>query len=100
MANTDNKPKYSVGQRVIIRPDLEADEEYGVDFASNDMTQYKGRTMTIERAWLHEHTDSTSGKYHLEEDPVKWYWTDDMFTDEAEQLFKKLRKEVERSSEV
>lgn len=78
------EPRYKVGDRVVVRKDLVAGEEYGIDkcgaqcLFNRDMEKYLGKTLTVasvtvgdgERRWH---------RYRVKEDSRYWSWTDDMF---------------------
>lgn len=74
--------KYKVGDRVIVRKDLEEWEEYGVDNVdvATGMLDYRGKTLTISHilSWLHD-------SYECEEDDEIYTWSADMFVGFAEE---------------
>lgn len=57
---------YKVGDKVRVRENLEADEDYGATYANGEMTKYK--TLTIKEV----HSEI----YDVEEN--SWGWTDEM----------------------
>ena len=92
-------PYYSVGDRVIVRPDLNLDDDYCMFFwdgtrneedsncAVSDMVRLAGSVVTIERAEY--------GSHYLVEEST-WNWTDEMFLGlEAEVLEKESIQEVD-----
>lgn len=64
--------KYQVGDKVLVRPDLEEGKKYGDEVVMSNMLYFKGKIVTI------EHVDHPNC-YQIKEDPVQWYWTDEMF---------------------
>ena len=92
-------PYYSVGDRVVVRPDLNLDDDYSMFFpdgtpneddsncAVSDMVRLAGKVVTIERAKCGSH-------YRVEEST--WNWTDEMFLGlEEEILYKESTQEVD-----
>ena len=87
-------PYYSVGDRVVVRPDLNLDDDYRMFFwdgtpdkedtncAVSEMVRRAGQVVTIERAECGSH-------YRIEEDT--WNWTDEMFLGLEEELIEKER---------
>jgi len=76
------KPRYKVGDNVIVRKDLVAGDEYGIDLDGmkclfvGDMNFLKGETVTIAYVSVGISGDI---RYHVKEDGGEWWWTDDMF---------------------
>lgn len=73
-------PKYQVGDRVIIRPDLHTGlyetEHPGIWMdceAVRGMLQYAGQAATITEVFQH------SGRYSIDLDDADWFWVDGMF---------------------
>ena len=64
--------KYQVGDKVLIRSDLEEGKTYGNEVVMSDMLFFRGKTVTI------EHVDYPDC-YRIKEDPDQWHWTDEMF---------------------
>lgn len=64
--------KYQVGDKVLVRSDLEEDKTYGNEIVMSDMLSFRGKIVTIKHI---DHSDY----YQIEEDPDQWYWTDEMF---------------------
>ena len=64
--------KYQVGDKVLVRPDLEEGKKYGDEVVMFDMLYLKGKIVTI------EHVDHPNC-YRIKEDPDQWHWTDEMF---------------------
>lgn len=74
--------KYKVGDKVKIREDLVADEEYGeIDYIS-DMDKWKGKVVTISFA------DNDNNCYGIAEDTEGWNWSAEMFEDVPENEIK------------
>lgn len=67
--------RYQVGDRVVVRHDLEDGKRYYMDSydicdtATKGMVELAGQTVTIR--------DRSYGKYSIKE--MGWCWTDDMF---------------------
>lgn len=77
----ENK-KYKIGDKVKIREDLVADEEYGeIDYIS-DMDKWKGKIVTISFA------DNDNNCYGIAEDTEGWNWSAEMFEDVSENEIK------------
>ena len=78
------KPRYKVGDKVIVRKDLVVDDEYGIDLQGAQcyfvpaMAKYRGEPVTIRRSDC-----SNNLCYGIEEDGGVWAWTDDMFVGPA-----------------
>ena len=68
--------KYQVGDKVLVRSDLEEGKKYGDEVVMSDMLFFRGKIVTI------EHVDHPCC-YRIKEDPDQWHWTDEMF-DEKE----------------
>ena len=64
--------KYKIGDKVLVRPDLEEGETYGIEVAMSDMLFFRGKIVTIEHVY-HPYC------YRIKEDPDQWHWTDEMF---------------------
>ena len=85
-------PYYSVGDRVVVRPDLNLDDDYCMFFpdgtpdeddsncAVSDMVRLAGQVVTIRRA--------QSGHHYLVEE-CSWNWTDAMFLGLEEEILYK-----------
>lgn len=76
---------YNVGDKVIVREDLQEDEDYKMDNGSSDcatlhMTTFRGRVVTISK--------STEFGYEIFEDNERWNWTDEMFVLESNLITK------------
>lgn len=83
---------YSVGDRVVVRPDLNLDDDYCMFFedgtpdkddcncAVSDMVRLAGQVVTIESA--------RSGYHYLVEE-CSWNWTDAMFLGLEEEIIEK-----------
>ena len=64
--------KYEVGNKVLLRKDLEVGKMYkGCSFAES-MKQYIGKEAIIKKV-------DYDGDYKIDLDDGEWYWTDDMF---------------------
>ena len=64
--------KYKIGDKVLVRSDLEEGKIYGDEVVMSDMLYFKGKIVTI------EHVDHPNC-YRIKEDPDQWHWTDEMF---------------------
>ena len=63
--------KYKIGDKVLVREDLEPYQRYrGQSFVAS-MTPFKGKIVTI--------YDVVDGDYRIKEDNQNWRWTDEMF---------------------
>ena len=72
--------KYKIGDKVLVRPDLEEGKTYGVEVFMYRMLFFKGKIVTI------EHIDHPN-HYRIKEDPDQWHWTDEMFSEkESEEV--------------
>ena len=65
--------KYKIGDRVLVRSDLEEGKKYGDEVVMSDMLYFKGKIVTIEHVDYPNH-------YRIKEDPDQWHWTDEMFS--------------------
>ena len=65
--------KYTVGDKVKVRCDLEVGKMYGAHYFVSDMNKYIGKTMTIKEV--------IGNTYHLKEDDGEWCWTEGMLED-------------------
>lgn len=74
--------KYKVGDKVKIREDLVADEEYGEINYISDMDKWKGKIVTISFA------DNDNNCYGIAEDTEGWNWSAEMFEDVSENEIK------------
>lgn len=76
-------PRYSEGDTVVVRPDIEygntyyMDDMFTHDIATESMCELAGTQVTIESV---KHLTEGSYKYTIEEDDC--WWTDDMFISE------------------
>ena len=64
--------KYKIGDKVLVRSDLEEGKIYGDEVVMSDMLFFRGKIVTI------EHVDHPCC-YRIKEDPDQWHWTDEMF---------------------
>ena len=72
--------KYQVGDKVLVRSDLEEGKKYGDEVVMSDMLFFRGKIVTI------EHVDYPYC-YRIKEDPDQWHWTDEMFDEkESEEI--------------
>lgn len=78
------KSKYKVGDKVIVRKDLDLEENYNGSFANSYMVEQSGKTLTISDDWEDGKT------YEVKENG--WVWTDDMFEGLAKEDVKKEPK--------
>lgn len=73
--------KYKIGDKVLVRSDLEEGKTYGVEVVMSDMLFFKGKIVTIEHV---DHPDY----YRIKEDPDQWHWTDEMFSEKTSEEVK------------
>lgn len=71
--------KYKIGDKVIIREDLEEGKLYGDYSVNKDMFSLRGKIVTI--------CDIGYNFYILKEDIYKWCWTDEMFSGKVSEDF-------------
>ena len=71
--------KYKIGDKVIIREDLEEGKLYGYYSVNEDMFPLRGKIVTI--------CDIGYNFYILKEDIHKWCWTDKMFSGKVSEDF-------------
>ena len=78
-----------VGDKVIVRPDLDIDKKYADANGCNRtgvnsyMCDLKGTVVTIKTVNDHD--------YHIEEDDGDWWWTDEMFSERVEEVIRKFK---------
>lgn len=82
--------KYKVGDKVRVRSDLKACEQYGANIATNSMERLAGKIVTISRV----------GYAHYLVDGMNYNWTDEMLepveemsAEEAIRLYAKVCKD-------
>ena len=80
--------KYKIGDKVLVRPDLEEGKKYGDDVVMSDMLFFKGKIVTIEHVY-HPYC------YRIKEDPDQWHWTDEMFSEKEPKEIKSDLEEIE-----
>lgn len=80
--------KYQIGDKVLVRLDLEEGKKYGDEVVMSDMLYLKGKIVTI------EHVDHPN-HYRIKEDPDQWYWTDEMFSEKEPEEIKSNLEEIE-----
>lgn len=80
--------KYKIGDKVLVRPDLEEDKKYGDETVMSDMLFFRGKVVTI------EHVDYPNC-YRIKEDPDQWHWTDEMFGEKEHKEIKSDLEEIE-----
>ena len=80
--------KYKIGDKVLVRSDLEEGKKYGDEVVISDMLYFKGKIVTI------EHIDHPN-YYRIKEDPDQWHWTDEMFSGNESEEIKSDLKEIE-----
>ena len=73
--------KYKIGDKVLVRPDLEEGKTYGVEVVMSSMLFFRGKIVTI------EHVDYPNC-YRIKEDPDQWHWTDKMFSEKSSEEVK------------
>ena len=66
--------KYQVGDKVLVRSDLEEGKIYGDEVVMSNMLYFKGKIVTIEHVYY-------PYCYRIKEDPDQWHWTDEMFSE-------------------
>ena len=71
--------KYKIGDKVIVKKDLEKGKLYGDYSVNEDMFSLRGKIVTI--------CNIEYGFYMLKEDIHKWCWTDEMFSGKVSQDF-------------
>lgn len=79
--------KFKVGDRVKIRKDLIAPENYGSQLFTPSMAVYKGKEAIIKRF--------NSDGYRINLDRCYWAWTDEMF-EPVEMTIPQLQSEIDR----
>ena len=80
--------KYKIGDKVLVRPDLEEGKKYGNEVVISDMLFFKGKIVTIEHV---DHPDY----YRIKEDSDQWHWTDEMFVGKESEEIKSDLEEIE-----
>ena len=80
--------KYKIGDKVLVRSDLEEGKKYGDEVVMSDMLFFKGKIVTI------EHIDHPNC-YRIKEDPDQWHWTDEMFVGKESEEIKSDLEEIE-----
>ena len=81
-----NNMKYKIGDKVLVRSDLEEGEKYGDETFMSEMLHLKGKIVTI------EHVDHPNC-YRIKEDPDQWHWTNEMLDEkESEEIKSDLEK--------
>lgn len=80
--------KYKIGDKVLVRSDLEEGKKYGDEVVMSDMLYFKGKIVTIEHVDYPNH-------YRIKEDPDQWYWTDEMFSEKEPEEIKSNLEEIE-----
>ena len=80
--------KYQVGDKILVRPDLEENKKYGDKVVISDMLYFKGKIVTIEHVDYHNH-------YRIKEDSNQWHWTDEMFSGNESEEIKSDLEEIE-----
>lgn len=68
--------KYNVGDKVVVRDDLENNTSYGLDSFVSVMESHKGKVVTIDEIVT---STELGSKYHIVEDRGSCNWTDQMF---------------------
>ncbi len=71
--------KYNIGDKVLIKKDLEKGKLYGDYSVNEDMFSLRGEIVTI--------CNVEYGFYMLKEDLHKWCWTDEMFSGKVSKDF-------------
>lgn len=65
--------KYKAGDKVRVREDLSKEKCYGGCCVDSVMEQFAGEMVTI------SHEYGIINRYKIEEDNMRWCWTDEMF---------------------
>jgi hypothetical protein len=65
--------KYKVGDKVMVRKDLEADKKYGKYYFSDEMNIFKGEVVTVQAI--------KDGGYWIKEAFLPYFFTDEMLED-------------------
>lgn len=85
--------KYKIGDKVLVRSDLEENKKYGDKVVISDMLYFKGKIVTIEHVDYPNH-------YRIKEDPDQWHWTDEMFSgNESEEIKSEYLSDLEEIEE-
>ena len=71
--------KYNIGDKVLVKGDLEKSKSYGDYSVNEDMFSLRGEIVTI--------CDVEYDFYILKEDIHKWCWTDKMFSGKVSEDF-------------
>lgn len=79
--------KYNVGDKVLVRSDLEENKKYGDEVVMSDMLFFRGKIVTIEHI-------NHPNFYQIKEDPDRWYWTDEMFIGKESEEIKSDLEEI------
>ena len=79
--------KYKIGDKVLVRLDLEENKKYGDEVVISDMLDFKGKIVTIEHVDYPNH-------YRIKEDPDQWHWTDEMFSEKEPEKIKSDLEEI------
>lgn len=74
--------KFKVGDKVRIRKDLKASQEFRKFYIDEDMLKYRGKIATIKEIDLY-------GAYRIDLDDTSWCWTEKML-EPLGKFFKKL----------
>lgn len=82
--------KYKVGDKVKVRSDLKACEQYGANIATNSMERLAGKIVTISRV----------GYAHYLVEGMNYNWTDEMFEPIEEMSAEELVKIIGNICEV
>ena len=81
--------KYKIGDKVLVRPDLEEGKIYGDEVVMSDMLFFRGKIVTIEQIY-HPYC------YRIKEDPDQWHWTDEMFSEKEPEEIKSDLEEIKK----
>lgn len=80
--------KYKIGDKVLVRSDLEEGKKYEDEVVMSNMLYLKGKIVTI------EHVDHPNC-YRIKEDSDQWHWTDEMFVGKESEEIKSDLEEIE-----
>lgn len=75
--------KYKVGDRVRIRPDLEAGKWYGDSYVAISMARHAGEVVTIKK-YSYDHRNMFFVAEELEGCVLSWLWSEEMMEGLAE----------------
>lgn len=68
------EPKYKVGDKITIKPDLNTEMQSDNLFVVDEMLEYAGKETTIAKV-------DEYGDYFLDIDDKVWYWAEEFFAE-------------------